>query len=437
MDVAIIGSGVSGLVAAHRLSRRARVTVYEAAPKPGGHVNTVEVETAAGPRAVDTGFIVFNDRNYPTFTRLLEELEVPSRRSEMSFSVSDGEFEYSSRSPNGLLARRANLVDPGFLRMIGEVPRFQRRLAELVGAGPEGPSLGEVFAEGGYSRQFGERLIGPQVAAVWSAEPGALADFPAGLLARFFANHGMLSLRGRPRWRTVEGGSQRYVEALLREFQGRLRLSSPVTRVERFEDRVEVTAAGAGPGNGAGTGAGAGPGTGAEPEAYDQVVIATHSDQALAMLADPDRLERQVLGAIEYRRSNAVLHTDRSLLPRRRRAWASWNYHLDPEQRGPVAITYLMNLLQGLDCEQELCVTLNREDRIDPARVISRLEYEHPAYTAESWAAQGRWGEVSGRRRTHYCGAYWGYGFHEDGAASGARAAEAVLGAPVPAGAPG
>jgi uncharacterized protein len=411
MRIAIVGAGVSGLVAAHRLQDAHEVTVFEAAAYAGGHTNTITVPTERGPLAVDTGFIVFNDRNYPRFEALLDELGVASQPSQMSFGVSDGDFEYASTSANGLYAKRSHLLSPAFQRMVADVPRFQRRARELLRTPGEDPSLREWLATLGLSEPFVERVIVPQAAAVWSSDAEQMWTFPARFLVEFFDNHGMLGLRGRPRWRTVSGGSARYVEALTAPFADRIRLLTPVRAIERFPDRVEVTPAGG------------------EPECYDEVVIAAHADQALAMLADPTPAEREILGAFPYQANEAVLHTDRRLLPRRRRAWASWNYHLQPARSGRVGtasatVTYHMNRLQSLDADEDYCVTLNRTEAIDPERVIGSREFSHPVFTRAALAAQGRWDEVSGVRRTHYCGAYWGFGFHEDGVQSGLRVCE-------------
>jgi predicted NAD/FAD-binding protein len=408
MRIAVVGGGVSGLVAAHLLHPDHDVTVFEAGSYAGGHTNTVAVETDAGPLGVDTGFIVFNDRNYPRFEALLAELGVASQPSDMSFGVSDGDFEYASTSPNGLFAKRSHLVSPAFQRMIADVPRFQRRARELLSS-PEEPTLRGWLATLGVSDAFVERVIVPQAAAVWSADPEQMWTFPARFLVEFFDNHGMLGLTGRPRWRTVAGGSARYVEALTAPFADRIRLATPVRAIERFEDRVEVTPAGG------------------EPETFDEVVIAAHADQALRMLADATPAEHEILGAFPYQANEAVLHTDRGLLPRRRRAWASWNYHLLAGASGPATVTYHMNRLQSLHAELEYCVTLNRTDAIDPARIIRTTGYAHPVYTVEGQAAQRRYEEIGGRNRTHFCGAYWGWGFHEDGVQSAHRAV-AVLG---------
>jgi predicted NAD/FAD-binding protein len=407
MRVAIIGAGISGLVVAHLLHGEHQITVFEAADYAGGHTNTVRVDTAHETHHVDTGFIVFNDRNYHSFERLLSRLGVDWQPSEMSFSVSDetGEFEYSSRSPNGLFATRTHLLEPSFHRMVAELPRFQRACRRLLRDEAEGVSLGEWLERQRFSRAFIERLIVPQAAAVWSADPRQMWSFPARFLAEFFSNHGMLSLRGRPRWRVVRGGSARYVEALTRPFLERIRLRSPVEVITRDRDHVTVTA------------------RGCEPERFDEVVIATHSDQALALLGDASTTEREILGAIPYQPNEAVLHTDVRMLPRRQRAWASWNYHLLAAPPPAAAVTYDMNRLQSLSSEQRFCVTLNRTAAIDPAKVIRTIAYAHPVYTPAGIDAQQRVQEISGPNRTHFCGAYWGWGFHEDGVLSGVRVA--------------
>lgn len=395
MRIAVIGAGVSGLVAAHQLRREHDVVVLEAGSYAGGHTNTVDV----GGVAVDTGFIVLNDRNYPGFTALLDELGVVTQPSDMSFGVSDGaDFEYAAHSPAALYANPRHLVDPGFQRMVGEYVRFNRAARELLRSDAD-PSLSAWLHEQRFSRAFVDRLIVPQAAAVWSADPDQMSTFPARFLVEFFDNHGMLGFRGRPQWRTVTGGSWTYVRALTRDLD--VRLNTPAARVERFDDRVEV-----------------------DGEAYDEVVIATHSDQALALLADPTDAEREVLGAIPYARNEAVLHTDASLMPRRRRAWASWNFHLGHD--GPSTVTYWMNRLQALETDTQFFVTLNRTAAIDPDAMIRVIDYAHPVYTREGMRAQRRWAEVSGVERTHYAGAYWAWGFHEDGVQSGLRAARSV-----------
>jgi uncharacterized protein len=412
MRIAIVGAGVSGLVVAHLLHPGHEITVFEAADYAGGHTNTIRVDTPNETHHVDTGFIVFNDRNYPTFERLLARLGVAWEPSTMSFSVSDGagDFEYSGASPNGLFAKRRHLLTPWFHRMLSDLARFNHGARALVAGGVDdagpGPSLGDWLERQRFSRAFIDRLIVPQAAAVWSADPRQMWSFPARFLAEFFDHHGMLGFRNRPRWRVIAGGSARYVEALTAPFADRIRLRTPVRAVSRDADGVLVSPAGG------------------EPERFDQVVLATHSDQALAMLADASSLEREVLAAIPYQVNEAVLHTDVRMLPRRRRAWASWNYHWAPEPSPRATVTYHMNRLQSLQAEREFCVTLNRTEAIDPARVIRRIEYAHPVFTGDGVNAQRRYDHVSGADRVHFCGAYWGWGFHEDGVRSALRVAE-------------
>ncbi|MGH2802839.1 MAG: NAD(P)/FAD-dependent oxidoreductase [Thermoleophilaceae bacterium] len=410
MRIAIVGAGIAGLTCAHLLDPEHELTVFEAEDHPGGHTRTVEVETERELHRVDTGFIVYNDRNYPGFERLLERLGVETQPSSMSFSVSDGrgDFEYNGASANGLFARRSSLVRPSFHRIVRDLLRFNREAPSLIGLNGSGPTLLDFLDGGGYSREFVERLIVPQASAVWSADPRELRYFPAALLAEFFDNHGMFGLTGRPNWRAVRDGSSRYVERLIAPLRGRLRLSTPVASIRRFPDRVEITPAAAGSG----------------PECFDEVILAAHSDQALRMLADPSPAEVELLGAIPYQANDVVLHTDSSLLPRRRRARASWNFHLQDEPAERTTVTYLMNRLQSLEVERDYCVTLNRVDAIDPERVLDVNELAHPVFTHRALAAQRRWREISGFRRTQYCGAYWGYGFHEDGVQSALRVCE-------------
>jgi len=410
MKIAIVGTGVSGLVAAHSLHGRHEITVFEAAGRVGGHVNTIPV--ADGPRThfVDTGFIVYNDRNYPRFERLLAQIGVATQPSHMSFSVSDGtgDFEYSG-TPAGIFARPAHLIDPGYLKMLREWFRFNREAQQLIGLDGSSPSLGHWLDEQGYSQDFIDKLIVPQASAVWSADPGQMWSFPASFMAEFFDNHGMYSLRNRPQWRTVAGGSHRYVEAITAPWRDRIRTGAAVRQITRVTDGVEIQA------------------DGCETETFDEVVIATHSDQALALVAEPTDAERKVLGAIAYKPNEAVLHTDVSLLPRRRRAWASWNFHLSEQPAGSSTVTYWMNNLQRIDSSQELLVTLNRSDAIDPEKVIERISYDHPIFTQDAVHAQERHTEISGADRLHYCGAYWGWGFHEDGVLSAERACAPLL----------
>jgi predicted NAD/FAD-binding protein len=408
MRIAIVGAGVSGMVAAHLLYRRHDIVVFEAGDYAGGHANTVRVDTPEQTHRVDTGFMVFNDRNYPNFERLLSQLGVAWQPTSMSFGVSDGrgDFEYNSASPNGLFAKRAHLLTPWFHRMIADLVRFNRVARELLSGGQRDVSLGDWLAEHRFSEAFVQRLIVPQVSAVWSADPRHMWSFPARFIVEFFDNHGMLGLTGRPRWSTVSGGSESYVRALVRPWRHRLRLGAPIQAIERDENGVTVK-----------------PRVG-DSERFDEVVIATHSDQALALLADASAREHEILGQLPYQANEAVLHTDTSMLPLRRRAWASWNYHLLDSPTDRATVTYHMNRLQSLQADSELCVTLNRAQAIDPAQVIRRIPYAHPVYTPAGVRAQARRAEICGRNRTHYCGAYWGWGFHEDGVVSALAVAE-------------
>jgi predicted NAD/FAD-binding protein len=402
MRIAIVGTGISGLTAAHNLAPEHEIVVYEASDRIGGHTHTVPVEAEDGTHWIDTGFIVFNDRNYPNFEALLAELGVASQPSHMSFSVADGRgrFEYSG-TPWGLFARPAHLLSPRFLGMLRDWRRFNREARALIGMNGTAPSLGHWLEQQGFSRHFVERLIVPQASAVWSADPEQMWSFPASFMAEFFENHGMYSLRDRPRWRTVSGGSRSYVEAITAPWRDRVRLRAPVRRIQRLPDGVRIEA------------------DGCETEVFDQVVIATHSDQALAMLGDPSEAEREILGAVPYQANEAVLHTDASLMPRRRAAWSSWNFHLCEAPARGTTVTYWMNNLQKLRSRTNYFVTLNRGEEIDPEKTIRRISYDHPVYTREGVAAQSRHAEISGPARcTHYCGAYWGWGFHEDGVVS-------------------
>jgi predicted NAD/FAD-binding protein len=369
----------------------------------------VRVDTADNTYWVDTGFIVFNDRTYPLFHQLLRSLGVGWQPSEMSFSVTDdtGDFEYASTGLNGIFAKRAHGAQPWFYRMLFDLNRFHRDAHELLGDESAGPSFGHWLEAKGYSRAFIERLIVPQASAIWSADPQQMWSFPAKSIAQFFDNHGMLAIRGRPQWRTVVGGSHRYVDALVAPMRDRIKTNAPIKAITRHADYVEVTP------------------LGGAPRRFDEVVLAVHSDQALRMLTDASALEHEILGAIPYQRNEAVLHTDRSLLPRRRRAWASWNYHLLADPPALTTVTYHMNRLQSLDADREFCVTLNHTSVIDPSKIVKTIEYAHPVFTEAGRIAQSRRKEISGANRTSYCGAYWSWGFHEDGVASAVDVANA------------
>jgi predicted NAD/FAD-binding protein len=408
MKIAVVGSGVAGLVVAHVLHGEHDVTVYEQGTHAGGHVHTHSIEQAGRRYHVDSGFIVFNDWTYPRFIELLKTLDVPSQPSAMSFSVRDERsgLEYNGTSLNTLFAQRRNLLRPSFLGMLRDVMRFNKEAPRLLEQpGGELP-LAEVLQRGGYGQAFLQHYIVPMGAAIWSTDPASMLDFPARFFIRFMSNHGMLSVNERPMWRTVQGGSARYVERLIAGFRDRIRLGTAVEWIRRNPGSVALKA------------------SQAEPATYDAVFLACHSDQALGLLADPSADEVAVLSAIRYQRNDAVLHTDTRLLPRQRRAWAAWNYHVLPDREGPVALTYNMNILQNLDAPEPFLVTLNRADAVDPRKVIKRMVYEHPLFTPASVAAQARQADLNRGRRTYFCGAYWRNGFHEDGVASALQALE-------------
>lgn len=399
MKIAIIGTGISGMVAAYLLNEEHDLTIFEANDYVGGHTNTVTVTTEDGTYAVDTGFIVFNERTYPHFTTLLRRLNVATQPSTMSFSVrcEQSGLEYSGTSLRTLFAQRRNLLRPSFHRMLVDILRFNRTAPRLLLQDDDDTTLGDYLRAYHYSRAFIEHYIIPMGASIWSADPRQMWEVPARFLIRFFDHHGMLTVNHRPRWLVIQGGSRQYVQALVRPYRQRIRLSCPVQAVTRFRDGVTIKS----PGH--------------EPERFDQVVFATHSDQALALLTDASEQERSILGALPYQQNEVVLHTDTTLLPRAPLAWASWNYHRPPESQGLVAMTYNMNLLQSLQARQTFCVTLNRTPAIDPSTILRTLTYHHPVYTVRGIAAQNQYASINGINRTYFCGAYWGNGFHEDG----------------------
>jgi predicted NAD/FAD-binding protein len=409
MRIAVIGSGIAGLASAWWLSQRHEVTLFEANDYLGGHTHTHQVEADGQVHAVDTGFIVFNPTHYPLLTSLFEELGVASQPTTMSFSVHSERsgVEYNATSLDTLFCQRRNMVSPRFWGMLRDLRRFYREAPALLHSADEGPSLGEFLDAGRYGGAFIQEHLLPMASALWSAPIASLAHFPARYLVQFMANHQMLQISGRPEWRVVTGGSARYVDALRRRWRVRERLESRVLGVERHEHGVRVlTADGL--------------------EGFDQLVLACHSDQALALLSDADACERSVLGAIGYQPNEVVLHTDARLLPRNRKAWAAWNAHVPRDPMAPCSVSYCMNLLQGIDTPTPLVVTLNRTEAIDPAKVLRTLHYAHPVHDHDMVRAQARWTEVQGRRRTWFAGAYWGWGFHEDGIRSARRVVDAL-----------
>ncbi len=408
--VAVIGSGVSGLTAAYALRGTHTVTLFEADDRLGGHAHTHDVATSDGGRApVDSGFIVHNERTYPTLLRLFRELDVPTQPTEMSMSVTCqgcGLSYAGARGIRGLFAQRRRLADPRYLRMLAEVPRFHRAAREVLeSSGDESVTWGEFLDRGGYAQYFVEHFAVPLVACVWSSGDDDARGYPARHLFRFLANHGMLSLGGSPTWRTVTGGSRTYVERVAAAL-GDIRTGSPVVAVERDDDEVRVrTADGV-------------------THRFDQVILATHADDALAVLVDATAEEKADLAAIGYSTNHTWLHRDGSLLPTQRAARGSWNYRKDACDVGSsrVLVSYWMNNLHGLDTTDDLVVTLNATDRVDDAAVIARMTYRHPVFTPEAVQAAARLRGAGGERLA-FAGAHLGWGFHEDGARSGLEAA--------------
>ncbi|MCM0611971.1 FAD-dependent oxidoreductase [Marinobacter sediminum] len=409
--IAVIGAGVSGLTTAWLLAEKHDVQLFEAGDYAGGHTNTEQVDAGGRSWPVNTGFIVFNDWTYPNFMRLMDRLEVPSEVSDMSFSVdcSATGLQYNGTNLNTLFAQRSNLFNLPFLKMVREILRFNKESRADLQAGVinDEETLGEYLNRNGYSRYFRNYYIVPMGAAIWSAPEIVLEQFPIRFFLQFFNNHGMLSVDDRPTWRVISGGSAQYVRKMMERLGDRTHLNSPVEGVTRDEEGVTVRVNG-------------------KDERFDQVVLACHSDQALAMLADPSDEERDILGAIGFQQNDVVLHTDSSVLPDNRRAWAAWNYYIPAHSTEPVSVTYNMNVLQNFDDAPEtFCVTLNRSHDIAPDKVIKQFSYAHPVFTLEAVAAQGRYDEIGNRNRTHYCGAYWFNGFHEDGVCSALRVTQA------------
>jgi len=409
MRIAVIGSGIAGLASAWLLSRRHEVTLFEANHYLGGHTHTHDIELGGRHYAVDTGFIVHNPVHYPLLTQLFDELGVASQPTTMSFAVHNeaSGLEYNATSLDSLFCQRRNLLSPRFLGMVRDLFRFYREAPALLNGPRQGPTLGDWLAEHRYGTAFRDEHLVPMASALWSSPPEQILAFPARYLVQFMANHQMLQVAGRPEWRVVRGGSATYVRALRRRWKVRERLCSPVRAIRRDMAGVEVT-------------------TDAGLERFDHAVLACHSDQALALLADASDRERAILGAIPYQANDVVLHTDAALLPRRRKAWAAWNAFIPREPGAPCTVSYCMNLLQSLDSPEPLVVTLNRSEAVDPARVLRRLRYHHPVYTHGSVAAQRRKAEIQGVNRTWFAGAYWGWGFHEDGMRSAVDVAAAL-----------
>ena len=404
MKIAIIGSGISGLTTGYLLSKNHDITMFEKNDYIGGHTHTHEIDHEGKNLSVDSGFIVYNERTYPNFIKLLDQLGVERQLTRMGFSVKSesDDLEYAGHSLNGLFAQRSNFFRPSFIRMLRSMKRFnQEARRDLSSIDPE-TTLGDYLMSNNYPTEFIQHYIIPIGAAIWSTVPSDMMNIPAVFFIRFFENHGLLQITNRPNWWVIKGGSKKYVDKIISKFKNDIRLSMPVKNVKRNKDLVTINFGS----------------DGEHEEKFDAVVFATHSNQALTLLHKPTKDEEEILGSILYQSNDAILHFDDAILPKRKTAWSSWNYLLDQDQSKPVALTYNMNILQGIVSSKTFCVTLNTQDLIKPEKVIKYLNYEHPLFTLSSIKAQEQKSKISGKNNTYYCGAYWHNGFHEDGVVS-------------------
>ncbi|MGO1296198.1 MAG: NAD(P)/FAD-dependent oxidoreductase [Vibrio sp.] len=404
MKVAIIGSGISGLTTAYYLHSQHDIIVYEANDYIGGHTATVDVNLAEASYAIDTGFIVYNDRTYPNFMHLMKEIGVKGKATEMSFSVKNDSngLEYNGHTVGTLFAQKRNLLNPQFYRFISDILRFNKLAKASINEEARSQTLDAFLTEHRFNAYFCENYILPMGAAIWSSSLADMRQFPLDFFLRFFLNHGLLDVTNRPQWYVIEGGSRSYIDPLTQHFADRIRLNSPVSAVERSTSGVNVTSNG-------------------ETETFDEVVFACHSDQANQLLSDATTLEQEVLGAIPYQANQVTLHTDTSILPKHQAAWASWNYWLQGaqhEEKQLPAVTYNMNILQQIDAPKTFCVTLNRDNAIDKTKILRQFTYHHPVFTVDGLQAQRRRSEINGYNHVWFCGAYWYNGFHEDGVRS-------------------
>lgn len=412
MKVAIIGSGISGLTSAYLLNQEHDVTVFESAERIGGHTATIEVPEGDSIRAIDTGFIVFNDWTYPNFIRLMDELGVHSKATEMSFSVSCQRtgLEYGGNNLNTLFAQRRNIFNVPFMGMLKDILRFNKEAIQDLESGQlkEGVTLGEYLKAKGYGARFASHYLIPMGSAIWSSTLDEMMAFPLVFFVRFFKNHGLLSVNNRPEWRVIKGGSSAYLPSLTASFKDKIQLNAHIKSITRSESAVNILFV-----------------DGSE-QIFDQVVFACHSDEALALLGDPTIDEKNVLTALPYRNNDVVLHTDTRLLPKKKLAWSSWNYHLGEDRTKPATLSYNMNILQHFTSDTTYVVTLNQTDMIDDKKIIGRFQYSHPTFTLDGIKAQDRWQDINGVKNTWFCGAYWRNGFHEDGCWSGVRVANGL-----------
>jgi len=404
MKIAIIGGGVSGLTVAHLLHDEHDLTLFEANDYLGGHTHTHELVAEGRLWRVDSGFIVYNEKTYPNFIKLLKKLKIVSQKSSMGFSVKapSKKLEYSGSSLNALFAQRQNLFRPSFYIMIKDILRFNRLAKSKLEGLVESMTINEFLNQNKFSKYFIENYIVPMGAAIWSTTAEKTIEMPAVFYIRFFQNHGLLQINNRPQWRVIKDGSKSYIEKIKVGFEKQIKLSAPVKKIIRYKDEVEVFFGK----------------NGEHSNKFDRVIIATHSDQALQMLEDPSAKEKEILGSLPYQQNEALLHTDESILPRKKQAWSSWNYLLNEDKKGPVTLTYNLNILQSLTAKTNFLVTLNSSDNIDPNKILKKLIYQHPLFTVEGVRLQKEKHLINGKNNTFYCGAYWGNGFHEDGIVS-------------------
>lgn len=411
MKIAIVGSGIAGMTCGHYLADHHEVHLFEADGRIGGHTHTHEVEADSGKYLVDTGFIVHNTKNYPNFIKLMKKLGVEARDSEMSFSVKaeSPDLEYNGTTLNSMFAQRRNLLRPSFYRMIRDILRFNKEATDyyqkVKDAIIEEKTLEEFLRMNRYSTEFTEHYIMPMGAAIWSASREEMKQFPLNYFVRFFHHHGLLQVNDRPQWRTLVNGSKSYIPAITANYAQNIHLNSPVQSVRRKPNTIEVV-------------------TGGRTLEFDQVIFASHANQTMKILETPTPEETRIMGRFNYRPNDILLHTDTSVLPKRKLAHASWNYYLPRSLRERVAVTYHMNILQGIKSPESFLVSLNMDDFIDPKKVIKSIPYSHPVYDMNSVTSQNQWSEISGADRIHFCGAYWGNGFHEDGVKSAVKVVE-------------
>lgn len=413
-NIAVIGTGISGLTTAYLLAKKHKVTVFEKSEKIGGHTATVDVEVSGDVYAIDTGFIVFNNKTYPNFLALLNEIGIGKKEAEMSFSVHNTKtkLEYNGHNLNTLFAQRRNLFRPKFWGLVQEILRFNKLCKQAFNSQEfnEADTLGDFLTEHNFSCFFAEHYILPMGAAIWSSSLTQMEEFQFQFFVKFFHNHGLLNIADRPQWYVIPNGSRSYLKPLCKTFSDHIRVNANIKYITRDNDKVQLHFNHS---NGK-----------VLIEEFDEIVLACHSDQALALLEDPSTEETNILSAMPYSENSVVLHTDISLLPKRKKAWASWNYQLSADRDKPASVTYNMNILQGLNAEATFCVTLNQRENISPDKILREFTYHHPIFTLESIAAQQQRKQICGKRHTHYAGAYWHSGFHEDGVKSGVEVAQ-------------